>query len=125
MAAKKKAKKKPRCLGCASMPEYQRRAGMLMSVHGALLDAGFPMGDIGKCECDRVLELTAQRDAARARVAELEKLRDEAAETILEQVAQLKQALAYERDEYEQYRAEHPHESTYVPANRYSREFPR
>lgn len=42
----------------------RRRAAMLKSVHGALIDAGFSLGDIGVGEADAVRSLAAERDAA-------------------------------------------------------------
>jgi len=52
--------------------ELEADQGMLKSVHGALVDAGCRMGDIGKCEADLVREVTRQRDEAKERVKELE-----------------------------------------------------
>jgi hypothetical protein len=46
------------------MTTDEQRAAMLKSVHGALLDAGLALGEIGTGEADAVRELTRQRDDA-------------------------------------------------------------
>ena len=40
----------------------ERDRGMLKSVHGALVDAGCTMGEIGECEADLVRQITKERD---------------------------------------------------------------
>ena len=40
----------------------ERDRGMLKSVHGALVDAGCTMGEIGECVADLVRQITKERD---------------------------------------------------------------
>lgn len=51
--------------------EDAHRAAMLVAVHGALVDAGFRVGEIGHCELDLVRQLARERDEARAEVERL------------------------------------------------------
>lgn len=55
----------------ADVDGLSRDRGMLKSVHGALVDAGYTMGAIGRCESELVRQLTRERDEARAELASL------------------------------------------------------
>ena len=57
--------------------EYAHRAAMLVAVHGALVDAGFRMGEVGHCELDLVRRLTRERDEAHEALRVLTSAADE------------------------------------------------
>jgi hypothetical protein len=50
----------------------EQRAAMLKGVHGALLDAGLSLGDIGDCEATAVRELARQRDDAESAARQMQ-----------------------------------------------------
>lgn len=55
----------------ADVDRLSRDRGMLVAVHGALVDAGCTMGEIGHCEADLARQLTRERDEGRAELASL------------------------------------------------------